>query len=74
MTQVINIRGKQFTDLLVVGYAGSRNGRAYWFCDCSCGNKDIAQIYGVHWATIIRLLQGKSWSHIGRRVSPFVSV
>lgn len=33
-----DLTGVRFTRLLVVGYAGARNGHSRWYCLCDCGN------------------------------------
>ena len=35
----INLLNKRFGRLLVVAYAGTKKGRATWFCKCDCGNE-----------------------------------
>jgi hypothetical protein len=35
---VKDLTGQVFGRLTVVGYAGSRKGRARWLCECECGN------------------------------------
>jgi hypothetical protein len=36
-TRRIDLTGQQFGNLVVVGYGHTRNGLAYWQCQCSCG-------------------------------------
>ena len=43
---VIDIAGKRFGNLLVLRQGESKNGKAYWICQCDCGKiKEIAGIY-----------------------------
>lgn len=39
MSKKIEMVGKRFGRLLVIGEAPHRNGRAYWHCKCDCGNE-----------------------------------
>lgn len=34
----IDLEGRKFTKLTVLGFAGTRNQRAQWWCECQCGN------------------------------------
>ena len=36
-----NLTGKRFGRLTVLQYAETRNKRAYWLCQCDCGNQKI---------------------------------
>jgi hypothetical protein len=38
MTKRNDLEKMEFGRLVVVSYAGSKGGRAYWNCSCSCGN------------------------------------
>ena len=40
MPKIIDITGKTFTDLTVTRFAKTIKGRAYWYCNCICGNKN----------------------------------
>jgi hypothetical protein len=47
-----DLRGEQFGQWLVITEATQKNGRRYWWCECSCGNKkEVSQL---------NLTQGKS--------------
>lgn len=37
----INLTGRRFGRLVVTGLADSRNGKAYWHCECDCGGSSI---------------------------------
>lgn len=34
----INLNGKIFERLTVIGFAGTIKGKSHWYCKCSCGN------------------------------------
>ncbi len=34
----IDLTGKRFNDLYVLGYIGSTNRKTFWLCECECGN------------------------------------
>lgn len=36
-----DMAGQRFGRLLVLRYAGSKNGKAAWYCKCDCGNETI---------------------------------
>lgn len=38
---LLDLIGKTFGFLKVVSYAGFRNGKAFWLCECVCGNETI---------------------------------
>lgn len=46
MGKKINLLGQRFGRLLVIDEASSRNGQAYWICQCDCGT--IKEIRGSH--------------------------
>lgn len=39
MSKKYNLVGEKFGMLTVINRNGSKNGRAYWLCQCDCGNK-----------------------------------
>jgi len=39
--KIINELGNKYGRLIVIKYAGTRNNRARWKCQCDCGNKTI---------------------------------
>lgn len=42
MSKRIDLTGRRFGYLTVIGYAGTHNGRAKWHCRCDCGKeKDV---------------------------------
>lgn len=42
MSKMVDRTGMKYGKLTVLGFAGSKNGRAYWKCQCECGNvKDV---------------------------------
>lgn len=40
---VINLTGRQFVRLTVLGFVGTRNHYAEWLCTCTCGNTTIVR-------------------------------
>ena len=40
-TRLIDRAGQRYGHLTVVKYDGHRNGRAYWLCQCDCGNQKV---------------------------------
>lgn len=47
LTQLNDLTGKRFGKLTVLEYAGSKNGRSSWKCQCDCGNIYIANQHGL---------------------------
>lgn len=46
MGKRIDITGKKFGDLIVIGYKGvNKHGEAQWECLCSCGNRSVTVGY-----------------------------
>ena len=45
-TGLIDLTGKVFGELTVIGFDKSVDGVPYWLCNCSCGNKNVS-IRGV---------------------------
>ena len=43
MSQVINETGKIYGELTVLQRANSKNGKAAWLCQCSCGNQIVVR-------------------------------
>ena len=41
MGKLINLTGKRFGRLLVIGKSESKNGMATWLCKCDCGNEKV---------------------------------
>ena len=42
-TPLKNLIGQKFGKLTVLNYSGSKNGKAFWHCQCTCGKeKDIS--------------------------------
>jgi hypothetical protein len=39
----LNLIGKKFGRLTVVGFSHMRNKRTCWLCECSCGNKKVVR-------------------------------
>lgn len=46
MSAVVDLSGKRFGSLIVVGRANSLNGRAAWGCECQCGS--VLVVAGQH--------------------------
>ena len=40
---MIDITGKKFGKLTVLGYSHNKRGQSYWTCECECGNKKIVR-------------------------------
>lgn len=38
MTKRIDLTGQRFGRLVVLGYSHTKNGQAFWSCQCDCGN------------------------------------
>lgn len=47
MSTVKDLTGQRFGRLVVIGYAGSSNGRAMWHCLCDCGNETTVYGYSL---------------------------
>lgn len=45
--QFLDLDGKIFTRLKVVGYAG-KNSRNLWWCECSCGREELIRVSTCH--------------------------
>lgn len=43
----INLTGKKFNDLVVIGFHGVVNGRTLWLCECKCGNRIPVEAYNL---------------------------
>lgn len=45
--QIIDLTGKVFGRLSVLGYVGSRNKKALWLCKCECGHFSVVASSGL---------------------------
>jgi hypothetical protein len=64
LSKRIDITGKVFNELTVLEYAETKNGCAYWRCQCSCGN--IVNVRSDH-------LRGGKIKSCGCKVADYVS-
>ena len=52
MSNHLNLSGRRFGRLLVIGPCGSKNGKSLWHCKCDCGNRTIVKgVYLTRGAT-----------------------
>jgi len=63
-----NLTGQQFGRLTVLEYAGRRNKRTLWLCQCECGNLKTVQVSSLDRGTTLScgcLRRSRPWRHGG---------